>query len=157
MSYIKELRKTIGNKRVILVSCGAILENEREEILLQLRADTLNYGIPGGIKELNETLMDTLLREIKEETNISLNKKEVKPFGIYSGDKCLMMYPNKDEVEFVSFIYYAKISNNENIKKDEESKALTFFGRKNLPENIKEMDQIWINKWVKGNFEFEID
>ena len=84
MSYIKELRKTIGNKRVILVSCGAILENEREEILLQLRADTLNYGIPGGIKELNETLMDTLLREIKEETNISLNKKEVKPFGIYS-------------------------------------------------------------------------
>ena len=59
-----------------------------------------------------------------------------------------MMYPNKDEVEFVSFIYYAKISNNENIKKDEESKALTFW-KKNLPENIKEMDQIWINKWVK--------
>ena len=40
------------------------------------------------------------------------------------------MYPNKDEVEFVSFIYYAKISNNENIKKDEESKALTFLEEK---------------------------
>lgn len=157
MSYIKKLRKLIGNERVILVSCGAILENEDEEILLQLRSDTLNYGIPGGIKELNETLIDTLLREIKEETNISLNKKDVKLFGIYSGDKCLTFYPNNDEVEFVSFIYYAKISKDVHIKKDEESEFLTFFRRDNLPNNIKEMDRIWINKWVMKDFDFEID
>lgn len=157
MSYIKKLRKLIGNERVILVSCGAILENEDEEILLQLRSDTLNYGIPGGIKELNETLIDTLLREIKEETNISLNKKDVKLFGIYSGDKCLTFYPNNDEVEFVSFIYHAKISKDVHIKKDEESESLTFFRRDNLPNNIKEMDRIWINKWVMKDFDFEID
>ena len=47
MSYIKELRKLIGNKRVICVAAGAILENEKEEILLQLRSCLLYTSVIG--------------------------------------------------------------------------------------------------------------
>jgi 8-oxo-dGTP pyrophosphatase MutT (NUDIX family) len=157
MSYIKELRKLIGNKRVICVAAGAILENEKEEILLQLRSDTKDYGTPGGIMELGETIIDALIREIKEETNLSLSPKNIQLFGIYSGEKCLTIYPNDDEVEYVVFIFYAKITDKQTIKKDSESLSLDFFKRDNLPKNIKESDKIWISKWVNRNFEVEVD
>lgn len=156
MSYIKELRSLIGHQRIISVACGAIIEYENK-ILLQLRSDTLDYGTPGGIMELNETIIETLIREIKEETNLQINPEEVNLFGIYSGEKCLMIYPNKDEVEYVVFVFYVKIDSIDLIKKDDESLSLEFFTRDNLPKNIKSSDKLWINKWVNRDFTVIID
>lgn len=156
MSYIKELRTLIGHKRIIGVACSAIIEYENK-ILLQLRSDTLNYGTPGGIMELNETIIETLIREVKEETNLEINPKEVTPFGIYSGEKCLMVYPNEDEVEYVIFVFYVKLDSIDLIKKDDESLSLEFFTRDNLPKNIKSSDKLWINKWVNKDFKLIID
>jgi 8-oxo-dGTP pyrophosphatase MutT (NUDIX family) len=157
MSYILDIRKLVGHQRIISVACGAILENEKEEILLQLRSDTKDYSVPGGAIELGENLIDALIREVLEETNIHLEKDKVRLFGIYSGDKCLTIYPNLDEVLYVCLIFYIKLTTSLNIKPNEESEELAFFSRYNLPSNIKSSEQIWIKKWVDGNFNLEID
>ena len=47
MSYIKELRKLIGNKRVICVAAGAIWKWKRRDSL-QLRSDTKIMGLQVG-------------------------------------------------------------------------------------------------------------
>lgn len=158
MSYIGGLRKVIGNQRIISISCGAIIENEKEEILLQFRADTKNYGVPGGNMELGESLIETLKREIFEEIGLEIETSQANIFGVYSGDKCTTIYPNGDEVQYVVFIYHIKINSNVIFKNDySESCYLRYFSRNNLPEDIKESDKIWIEKWKKENYEVEID
>ena len=158
MSYIGGLRKVIGNQRIISISCGAIIENEKEEILLQFRVDTKNYGVPGGNMELGESLIETLKREIFEEIGLEIESNQANIFGIYSGNKCTTIYPNGDEVQYVVFIYHIKINSNVIFKNDlSEACHLRYFSRNNLPEDIKESDKIWIEKWKKGNYEVEID
>lgn len=158
MSYIGELRKAVGNQRIISVSCGVIIENEKEEILLQFRADTKNYGVPGGNMELGESLTETLKREIFEEIGLEIETSQANIFGVYSGDKCITIYPNGDEVQYVVFIFHMKIKSNVIFKNNfSESSYLRYFSRNNLPEDIKESDKIWIEKWKKENYEVEID
>lgn len=158
MSYISELRKFVGTKRIISVSCGALIENEKEELLLQFRSDTNNFGIPGGNMELGENLFDTLKREIYEETGLVITPNTCRLFGVYSGEQCVTIYPNGDEVQYVIFVYHCLINSKEKIVNDNsEALFLKYFSRGNLPDNIKSNDKIWIKKWEKGNYELVVD
>ena len=89
-------------------------------------------GIPGGSKELNETLEECAIRELKEETNINVNDLEL--ITVLSGKEYYFKYPNENELDCVIALY--KVSNYEgelNIN-DGESKELKFFSLDNLPE-----------------------
>ena len=57
-------------------SCGAIIVNEKLEVLL-LKHKAGHWAFPKGHVEKNETEEETALREVKEETNldIKLNTK----------------------------------------------------------------------------------
>ena len=65
MGYIKKLRKKIGHDPIINVGATVLVFNEKNEVLLNLRSDTNNWGIPGGSKELKETLKECAIRELK--------------------------------------------------------------------------------------------
>lgn len=52
---------------------AAIIVNENGQILLQSRADNERWGLPGGCQELGERFEDTVIREIKEETNLDVD------------------------------------------------------------------------------------
>ena len=47
-----------------------------------------------------ETIYDTIIREIKEETNLDIEQKDLKIFNVYSGEEQHHIYPNKDEVSY---------------------------------------------------------
>jgi len=70
MSYIMNMRKKVGHDPIITVGATTLVFNNKNELLLNLRSDTLDWGIPGGAKELNETLEECAIRELKEETNL---------------------------------------------------------------------------------------
>lgn len=55
MSYLSELRKAVGH-RPLLAAGATVLVVKNGKILLNLRADTKTWGIPGGSMELGETL-----------------------------------------------------------------------------------------------------
>ena len=55
-----------------------ILKNNKGEVLLLNRkSPPFGYGLPGGKIEKNESIKDGCLRELKEETGITLKKDEV--------------------------------------------------------------------------------
>ncbi len=58
-----------------------------DKYLLMWRSDHPTFGIdpdlPGGTLENNETLLDTMLREVKEEAGVNINPHNVNE--IYSG------------------------------------------------------------------------
>lgn len=135
MNYIKNLRQFIGHKPIILCSCGCLIFNNQGQVLLQKRSDDNLWGNPGGTMELGETIYDTIIREIKEETNLDVKKENLKIFNIYSGEEQHHIYPNKDEAYFVNIIFETHIIEGE-LLKDSESKELNFFNISELPLNV---------------------
>ena len=83
MGYIEDMRNLVGNQPLILIGSHAIIVNENNEILLQLRTDFNRWGIIGGALEYNETLEDALKREVYEETGLIIKNPEL--FRTYSG------------------------------------------------------------------------
>ncbi len=69
-------------KECIGVGVGALIQNERGEILLALRSQQAKnergkWEIPGGAVEFGETLEQALQREIKEEIGIEIEVGEL--------------------------------------------------------------------------------
>ncbi|AAT55458.1 NUDIX domain protein [Bacillus anthracis str. Vollum] len=92
MGYIEDMRNLVGNQPLILIGSHAIIVNENNEILLQLRTDFNRWGIIGGALEYNETLEDALKREVYEETGLIIKNPEL--FRTYSGPDFFQIYPN---------------------------------------------------------------
>lgn len=135
MEYIKMIRKFIGHNPLILCTCGCLIFNEENRILLQRRTDNGLCGNPGGLMDLGETIYETVIREIKEETGLDIKKENLKIFNIYSGEEQHYIYPNDDEVYFVNIIFEIyKYSGM--IAKNDESYELKFFDIDNLPLNV---------------------
>lgn len=131
MSYIGDLRKYVGHAPLISVGATTLVFNDKNELLLNLRSDSNDWGIPGGGKEINETLEECAIRELKEETN--LDTKDLELVTVLSGKDYFYVYPNDDKVDCVITLYQVKnYSGILNIN-DGESKKLEFFPLDNLP------------------------
>lgn len=135
MEYIKMMRKIIGHKPLMICACGCLIFNEKGQILLQKRSDDGLWGNPGGSMDLGETIYETIIREIKEETNLDIKEENLKIFNIYSGEEQHHIYPNNDEAYFVNIIFETNTYNGK-ITNDSESCELKFFDINNLPTNI---------------------
>ena len=103
MGYLMNLREKIGHAPIISVGTTALVFNNKNELLLNLRSDTNNWGIPGGSKELNETLEECAIRELKEETNINIHDLEL--ITVLSGNEYYFKYPNDDETDCVIALF----------------------------------------------------
>lgn len=135
MEYIKMMRKYVGHAPLMICACGCLIFNDKGQVLLQKRPDDGLWGNPGGSMDLGETIYETIIREIKEETNLNIKKENLKIFNIFSGEEQHHIYPNKDEVYFVNIIFETNIYNGE-IVSDSESYELKFFDIDKLPSNI---------------------
>ena len=147
MSYVMDMRKKVGHEPIINVGSTILVFNQNNELLLNLRSDTNDWGIPGGGKELNETLEECAIRELKEETNLDINDLEL--VTVLSGNEYYYKYPNGDEVDCVITLYQARNYSGELNINDEESTQLKFFSFDNLPQLESRAESI-INKIKLG-------
>ncbi len=126
---------------------AAILLNKEGKILLQSRADRNKWGLPGGCQELGERFEDTIIREIKEETNLCVLEEDLKLIGLVSGKSRRNDYPNGDVVINNTALYCITNYSGE-LKWDKESKEMKFFDLSNLPENQNDADLIEVYKKI---------
>ncbi len=147
MSYIMNMRSKVGHEPIINVGATILVFNENKELLLNLRSDTNDWGIPGGGKELNETLEECAIRELKEETNLDTSDLEL--VTVLSGNEYYYKYPNNDEVDCVIILYQVKKYSGELNINDGESTKLKFFSLDNLPE-LESRAKVIIDKIKSG-------
>lgn len=137
---------TLKHKFVLLQDgAAAIIINENNQILLQSRADRDKWGLPGGCQELGERFEDTVIREIKEETNLDVKEEDLELIAVVSGESRKNEYPNGDVVINNTILYCVKKYSGE-LKWDSESKEMKFFDLDNLPQNQNDPDLIEIYK-----------
>ena len=125
---------------------AAIIVNDKGQILLQSRTDNERWGLPGGCQELGERFEETVIREVKEETNLEITEDNLELIGIIAGGTRRKEYPNGDVVINNTALYCVKNYTGE-VKWDSESKDMRFFDLDNLPENQHDPDLV--NAYIK--------
>ncbi|MFC7319983.1 NUDIX hydrolase [Halobacillus campisalis] len=143
-----EIRKLIGSRPLILTGSTVLVFNDSNELLLQHRSDTEEWGLPGGAMEPGEKLEQTAARELYEETG--LRAESFTFIDILSGEELYFKYPNGDEVYNVISIYEALDTYGELTMSDGESINLRYFVRDKLPTNIDERAKLIIDKYLEG-------
>ena len=133
-NYIMDLRKKVG--KIPLMQCGAsvIVENERGEVLLALRADTRDWAYVGGAVELYERVEDAAAREMREESG--LIAEELTLLGVFSGEAMRLVYPNGDPVSNVDVVFVCRKYHGDLRPQEGEVLQLQFFPADALPTPI---------------------
>lgn len=131
MGYVMELRKFIGSRPVIVAGAGVILVNEKNEILLQKRADNGFWDYPAGSMELGESFEECARREVYEETGLVCGKLEF--FMDLSGKESFYEYPNGDKTYTAGIIYICRDFSGEMKVQEDEVQTQAFFPLNALP------------------------
>ena len=107
-SYLHWLRQHVGSQKVLLVFATACVRDGNGRLLWQQRGDFGWWGLPGGILELNESLPQCVVREVKEETGLDV--QPVRLIGMYTSPDFDVTYPNGDEVQQITAAFECQIT-----------------------------------------------
>ncbi len=88
----------------IVIRCKGLIVNNKNEIMIGYCHNT--YQFPGGHLEENETLLDCLKREIKEETGIELEDDEINKNIIEKNTHYTRNYCNSNKNRKNEIYYY---------------------------------------------------
>lgn len=140
------LRKLVGHRPILQCGASVILENEKEEILLQLRTDNKCWGYLGGSVELDEVVEEAAKRELFEETGLVAEELEL--YGVFSGKEYHYIYPNGDEVSNIDHVYICRKYSGELKLQESEGLELRFFKLEDIPENLSPPIKKILEKYV---------
>lgn len=152
MAYVKDIRQLVGHRPLIMTSASGALVNDNQEVLLQARADTGDWGFPGGYMEYGESFAQTVKREFKEDAGI-----EIVPLQqLAMLDHYFYQYPNGDQVQPVNAFYLVQaINSNKYQPKPTETKALRYFSLTGQPPRFfnDQHQQMWLilKEFVQNN------
>ncbi|QFU92944.1 NUDIX hydrolase [Amycolatopsis sp. YIM 10] len=90
----------------IAVAVSAFIQDDEGRILMIRRTDNDLYAIPGGQLELGETLTETAVREVREETGIECEVTGL--IGIYSNPNHVIAYDDGEVRQEFSICFRAK-------------------------------------------------
>ncbi len=105
-------------KKSIIVVLG-IIENEQGEVLLSLRNDPkfpgahLKWDLIGGKNEMGESLEETLIREVDEETGFKIKIEKMLPYSICKNWELLELFQHTLLFCYVCRVVSGELQNRE--------------------------------------------
>ena len=102
----------IGKKGKIRLGCSAVIFDEaREKVLLTKRSDNGLWCLPGGGVDPGESVEETILREVQEETGLTV--RMLRLTGVYSDPDWLVVYNEETAVQIVALNFEVEIISGE--------------------------------------------
>ena len=98
--------------------------DDQNRILLQRRADSGNWALPGGAMDIGETLAESAIREVKEETGFDVRIERI--VGIYSDPGHVFAYDDGEVRQEFSICLACAITGG-SLRVSSESTAVEFF------------------------------
>lgn len=115
----------------LVVGSSAIVADDQERILLQRRSDSGNWALPGGAMDIGETLAQSAVREVKEETGFDVRIDRI--VGIYSDPGHVFAYDDGEVRQEFSICVACTIIGGA-LQVSNESIAVDFFPAAQLAE-----------------------
>jgi 8-oxo-dGTP pyrophosphatase MutT (NUDIX family) len=113
----------------IVAAASAIVINEEGDILLHRRTDNGLWALPGGAMELGESIAETVVREVHEETGLRVTPKYV--IAVYSDPGHVFAYTDGEVRQEFSVCVSCEIVDGE-LKISDESTEVKFVSRNDI-------------------------
>jgi len=134
----------------VKVGVGVIVVNDRGRVLLEKRSDSGMWGFPGGGIEPGESVYETALREVKEETGLDIEINGL--VGVYSEPTAgrIVTYPDNGDVRhLVDIVLTGEMISGEMVISS-ESLDLRCFNTDSFPTDLVPAAKKPLQDFVEG-------
>jgi ADP-ribose pyrophosphatase YjhB (NUDIX family) len=132
MSYLDVTGKPVRAPSEVRAGVSAVILNECGELLLEERSDFGFWGLPGGALNVGESIDQTVMREVLEETGLRVVVKRL--VGVYSDPRQygVVSYPDGNVFQTVVFCLEC-VSESGQLRLSSESTDIGYFPVDALP------------------------
>ena len=106
--YMKELRSRVGTRLLLMPSVTGLVFDSQDRVLLVRHSNGNVWVAPGGAIDPDEAPQDAVVRELWEETGLSV--EPVRLCGVFGGPEFLVRYENGDQVGYVMAVYECRVT-----------------------------------------------
>lgn len=130
------------------VSTNAVIFDGQGSVLLEKRSDNGFWGLSGGNLEIGESAQDAVIREVLEETGLTVTITRL--IGIYSHPEnfCVIQHKEGDSVYMVSIVFECSVLCG-HLQISEESTDLLYHSINSLPSQVLWSHRIRIEDAMK--------
>jgi 8-oxo-dGTP pyrophosphatase MutT (NUDIX family) len=129
--FYRALRDKVGNTLVLMPAVAAIVRDERGRVLLQQKHDD-SWSLPAGAIEPGESPSDAVVREVLEETGLTVVPTRVA--AVVGGESCRVRYSNGDEVEYLVTVFDCTVFSVSGSPAPDETKRVAYFDVEQMPQ-----------------------
>ncbi len=120
--------------KILVSGVRALIFDGSGGLLLEKQRDFGSWSLPHGCIDVGESAYGALLREVKEETGLDVERAE--PFGLYSDPRYSVTYPNGDEVQTLTVAFLVTEWSGKPLADGLEVSELAFFPFDSLPDPL---------------------
>ncbi len=131
-SYLGQLRKLVGNRKIIVTAARAVIRDPQGRVLFIRRSDNAKWAMPAGAQELDESIRECLEREVAEECG--LHVRRAIPMALYSNIDAVSVVGDPFHLFIVQFL--VDEWEGELITETDETTDARFFSLEEHPADI---------------------
>jgi ADP-ribose pyrophosphatase YjhB (NUDIX family) len=117
----------------LVPGASAIVADDQGRILMQRRSDNSRWALPGGVMDIGESIGDTVVREVREETGLEVVPEYI--VGVYSDPGHVFAYSDGEVRQQFSICFACRLVGGE-IQVSDESPEVAFFA----PADLDQLD-----------------
>jgi len=146
IDYYDDSRAPEANS--LVPAASAIVVDDADRILLHRRADNNLWALPGGGMEFGESLTDTVVREVREETGLTVVPEYV--VAVYSDPRHVFAYDDGEvRQEFSVCVACRRISGT--LRISDESTELAYWAPEQIPSlSMHPRIRVRVNDFLAG-------
>ncbi|MFI1257707.1 NUDIX hydrolase [Streptomyces netropsis] len=129
--YFRDPNAPVANS--VVPSVTAVVRNERGHVLLIHKPDNGLWALPGGGHDVGESIADTVVREVREETGIAVVVGDI--VGLYTDPQHVMAYDDGEVRQQFSICFRARPTGG-TLRTSSESKEVRWVS----PTDLEKLD-----------------
>lgn len=129
--YVRWLRGLVGRRKILLACASLVLRDVRGRALLLRGAGSGAWGLPSGVLQPGESILDCALRELFEATGLAA--KTLKLGGVYTDPRYDFVSSGGSPVQPYTVCFQGQLNANQNGGGGLDRGGLVFFEPADLP------------------------
>lgn len=114
----------------LVPGASAIVVDAEGRIVLQRRKDNQLWALPGGVMEIGESITQTIVREVQEETGLAVEPDYI--VGVYSDPDHVLAYDDGEVRQEFSICFACKVTGGK-LQAGDEALEVRFFEPEAIP------------------------